>query len=481
MKNWNFNTTYITLPSTFYSPSELTPVTKPTLAVVNLALAEQLGVSSDYLQSPAGVAHLAGNTLPAGAASIAQAYAGHQFGHFTMLGDGRAILLGEQITPEGSRVDIQLKGPGPTKYSRRGDGRAALAPMLREYIISEAMHALGIPTTRSLAVIATGEAVMRERPLPGAILTRVAASHIRVGTFEYAANYCSVDELRALADYTIARHYPNLVTQEDRYRQFLRQVINKQAALVRDWMLVGFIHGVMNTDNTAISGETIDYGPCAFMDTYNPATVFSSIDRDGRYSYENQPAIIQWNIARFAESLLPLLHSNPDTAVSLAQNEIERFPNLFRELWTAGMLKKIGIESLRLDDISLLQDLLIRMANAQLDYTFTFRSLSQAATDDSVLPAELSTWRATWLTRLGHEPNTLSEIAAGMNHVNPAIIPRNALVETALNKAELEGDLALFNELLNDLSDPYSDGRESSKLYPVPPKPEKTFRTFCGT
>ena len=481
MNRWNFNNSYSTLPASLFTASEPSPVARPSLVTLNLALAEELGVSTEYLQSPEGLTHLSGNALPEGATPLAQAYAGHQFGHFTMLGDGRAILLGEQITPNGNRYDIQLKGPGPTHYSRRGDGRAALAPMLREYLISEAMAALRIPTTRSLAVVATGETVMRERPLPGAILTRVASSHIRVGTFEYASHFCPPDDLRALADYTIARHYSELTAEPDRYLLFLRKVIERQAALVRDWMLVGFIHGVMNTDNTAISGETIDYGPCAFMDVYNPATVFSSIDRGGRYSYENQPAIIQWNIARFAEALLPLLDADADKAVSLAQKEIESFPGLFRELWTAGMLRKIGIEAQQSADVALLQDLLVSMANNNLDFTFTFHSLSKAIVDGASLPVQLQSWREGWLKRLAAEESSLQEIVAKLKETNPTIIPRNSLVEEALTFAERDGDLSLYNELLEELASPFDDRQVESKLYPVPKAPAAPYKTFCGT
>ena len=295
------------------------------------------------LQSNDGVAVLAGNQIPEGALPLAQAYAGHQFGHFTMLGDGRALLLGEQITPQGERVDIQLKGSGRTPYSRGGDGRAALGPMLREYIISEAMHALGIPTTRSLAVVTTGESVIRETELPGAILTRVAASHLRVGTFQYVSKWGTVEELRALADYTLKRHFPDVDADENRYLFLLQEVIKRQAALIAKWQLVGFIHGVMNTDNMAISGETIDYGPCAFMDAYDPATVFSSIDSQGRYAYGNQPHIAGWNLARFAETLLPLLHDNQEQAVKLAQDAISDFTELYHSNWLAGMRAKLGI------------------------------------------------------------------------------------------------------------------------------------------
>ena len=309
---WNFDNSYARLPKSFFSGTNPTPVRSPKLITLNHQLAASLGLNAEALQSEDGVAVLAGNRIPEGASPLAQAYAGHQFGHFNMLGDGRAVLLGEQITPQGKRVDIQLKGPGRTPYSRGGDGRAALGPMLREYIISEAMHALGIPTTRSLAVVTTGEAVIRETELPGAILTRVAASHLRVGTFQYVAKWGTVEELRILADYTLKRHFPDVEADGNPYLSLLQEVIKRQAELIAKWQLVGFIHGVMNTDNMAISGETIDYGPCAFMDVYDPATVFSSIDRQGRYAYGNQPSIAGWNLARFAETLLPLLDDNQE-------------------------------------------------------------------------------------------------------------------------------------------------------------------------
>jgi uncharacterized protein YdiU (UPF0061 family) len=338
---WNFDNSYARLPKLFFTSLNPTPVRSPKLIFLNKPLAASLGLNAKSLKSEDGAAVLAGIQIPEGASPLAQAYAGHQFGHFTKLGDGRAILLGEQITPQGERFDIQLKGSGRTPYSRGGDGRAALGPMLREYIISEAMYALGIPTTRSLAVVTTGESIFRETELPGAILTRVASSHLRVGTFQYVANWGTVEELRTLADYTISRHYPEIEADENRYLSLLQEVIKRQAALISKWQLVGFIHGVMNTDNMTISGETIDYGPCAFMDTYDPATVFSSIDIQGRYSYGNQPYIGGWNLARFAETLLPLLHEDEKQAVNLAQDAISNYSELYRRNWLAGMRAKL--------------------------------------------------------------------------------------------------------------------------------------------
>ncbi|MCL9797606.1 YdiU family protein, partial [Frankia sp. AgKG'84/4] len=333
---WNFDNSYARLPKSFFTSLNPTPVRSPKLIILNDSLAASLGLNAEALQSETGVAVLAGNQIPEGASPLAQAYAGHQFGHFNMLGDGRALLLGEQMTPLDERFDIQLKGPGRTPYSRGGDGRATLGPMLREYIISEAMHALGIPTTRSLAVVTTGEPVIRETALPGAILTRVAVSHLRVGTFQYAAKWGTVEELRILADYALKRHFPDIDTDENRYLPLLQEVIKRQAGLIAKWQLVGFIHGVMNTDNMTISGETIDYGPCAFMDEYDPATVFSSIDTGGRYAYGNQPNIGGWNLARFAEALLPLLHADQEQAVKLAQDAISEFPELYHHNWLAG-------------------------------------------------------------------------------------------------------------------------------------------------
>ena len=349
MKEWNFDNSYIKLPYMFYSYQNPTKVRDPKLIIFNTALAESLGV-------PEQLSVFCGNEIPNEAKPIAQAYAGHQFGYFTMLGDGRAILLGEQIKKSGELFDIQLKGSGITPYSRGGDGRAALGPMLREYIISEAMFALGIPTTRSLAVVTTGETVFRDKELIGAILTRVASSHIRVGTFEYAARFGITEDVRRLADYTIMRHFANIENSENKYLMLLREVIKRQAYLISKWQLVGFIHGVMNTDNMAISGETIDYGPCAFMDIYNPATVFSSIDYYGRYSYENQPKMAVWNLTRFAESLLPLLSDDKNKAVEMAQEELEKFRDVYQNHWHNGMRSKLGFINENEDDHTLIND-----------------------------------------------------------------------------------------------------------------------------
>ncbi|HPY36669.1 MAG TPA: YdiU family protein, partial [Clostridia bacterium] len=372
---WALENSYLELPEQFYSRQEPTPVKSPKLIICNNQAAAGLGLEFNYLTSAEGVAILSGNIKPPNAAPIAQAYAGHQFGYFTMLGDGRALLLGEQLTPSGERVDIQLKGSGRTPYSRGGDGRAALGPMLREYIISEAMHALNIPTTRSLAVVATGEPVYRETTLKGAVLTRLAKSHIRVGTFEFAAFMLGIDALKKLADYTIARHFPGLLSDNRPYLALLREVVNRQALLISKWQLAGFIHGVMNTDNMSICGETIDYGPCAFMDEYDPKTVFSSIDTYGRYAYHNQPKIAQWNLARFAETILPLLNNDVENAKAEAEAELSRFDELFNEYWLRGMRLKLGLANEETGDKALVELLLELMQKYRADYTNTFLSL----------------------------------------------------------------------------------------------------------
>ncbi|WP_145039878.1 YdiU family protein [Paenibacillus sp. Y412MC10] len=481
---WNFDNSYAKLPETFFTKQDPTPVRSPELIVLNEPLAASLGLDVDVLKSPEGAAMLAGNEIPEGAEPLAQAYAGHQFGYFTMLGDGRAILLGEQITPQGERLDIQLKGSGRTPYSRGGDGRAALGPMLREYIISEAMHALGIPTTRSLAVVATGQPVTRERDLPGAILTRVAASHVRVGTFQYVRGAGTTEDLRALADYTLQRHYSkaDLGDGANRYLVLLQEVIKRQAALIAKWQLVGFIHGVMNTDNMTLSGETIDYGPCAFMDTFDPNTVFSSIDSQGRYAYVNQPYIAAWNLARLAESLLPLLHEEEEQAVKLAEGAIGSFNDLYHEQWLAGMRAKLGIFHEEEDDESLIEDLLKMMKNHQADYTNTFRALTFDKLEDTPLNGtpELASWYERWQARLGSQQESRDQSHQLMRSSNPAVIPRNHRVEEALEAAENEGDYSVMKELLNVLSNPYAHSPEQAE-YAIVPERSRPYRTFCGT
>lgn len=477
---WNLDNSYTQLPGLLFSRISPTPVRNPGLVVFNEPLARELGLDLLQLQSRDGILVFAGNVLPEAAEPIAQAYAGHQYGHFTMLGDGRAILLGEQVTPEGQRFDVQLKGSGRTPYSRRGDGRAALGPMLREYIVSEAMHALGTPTTRSLAVVTTGETIRREEPLPGAILTRVAASHIRVGTFEFVAHWGTPEDLKALADYTIDRHYPDMSGGEGRYLSFLRGVIKRQAELIARWQLVGFVHGVMNTDNMTISGETIDYGPCAFMDAYDPKTVFSSIDQHGRYAYGNQPSIGIWNLARFAESLLPLLHGDRQEAVRMAKEELSRFKDVFHCHWLGGMRTKLGLSNEEPGDGELVAGLLTHMRNSAADYTNTFRALtfgSYEAVETLQNHQGFAKWHEQWQQRLGNQTGGRVAAEQLMRRTNPAVIPRNHKVEEALDAAE-QGDLSLVERLLSALKNPYAHSPEQLEFAAPSGRP---YRTFCGT
>ncbi|MBP1153669.1 MULTISPECIES: protein adenylyltransferase SelO [unclassified Paenibacillus] len=480
---WNFDNSYARLPKSFFTSHNPTSVRSPELVILNDPLATSLGLNVQALQSKDGVAVLAGNRVPEGALPLAQAYAGHQFGHFTMLGDGRALLLGEQITPLGERVDIQLKGSGKTPYSRRGDGRAALGPMLREYIISEAMHALGIATTRSLAVVTTGESIIRETDQPGAILTRVAASHLRVGTFQYVSKWGTVQDLRALADYTLQRHFPEVDAGENRYLFLLQEVIKRQAVLIAKWQLVGFIHGVMNTDNMALSGETIDYGPCAFMDAYDPETVFSSIDHHGRYAYGNQPYIAAWNLARFAETLLPLLHVNEAQSVKLAEDAISDFTELYHRNWLAGMRAKLGIFTEELQDESLIEGLLSMMQKYRADYTNTFRALTFDKPEDTVLfgTPEFAQWHELWQARLGRQQETKASSHKLMRSSNPALIPRNHRVEEALEAAVKQGDYSVMERLLDVLSSPYAHTSEQADYCTLPGPSNRPYRTFCGT
>jgi serine/tyrosine/threonine adenylyltransferase len=479
---WNLENSYARLPETFFTRLNPTPVSSPDIIVLNKSIAESLGLNTNKLQSKEGTAIFAGNKLPEASEPLAQAYAGHQFGYFNMLGDGRAILLGEQITPKGDRFDIQLKGSGRTPYSRGGDGRAALGPMLREYIISEGMHALGIPTTRSLAVVTTGEPVYRETELEGAILTRVASSHIRVATFQYAAQWGTKEELKKLADYTIERHYPEIEEDANRYITFLKEVVKRQATLIAKWMLVGFIHGVMNTDNMTISGETIDYGPCAFMDTYDPKTVFSSIDREGRYAYGNQPYIGGWNLARFAETLLPLLHNNEEEAVKLAQEAVSEFNELYHENWMTGMRSKLGLFNEELQDKALIEDLLSLMQKHSADYTNTFRSITFDKFEDSAMfyTGEFAYWQDQWKERLSRQEHSYEEAKELMQKSNPSVIPRNHRVEEALEAAN-KGDFSVMDRLVEVISCPYSNSPEQDEYAKLPPKSPKRYRTFCGT
>jgi len=478
----SFDTTYTRLPPDLYARVDPTPVRAPRLVSLNHRLAATLGIDPARLASPAGVQALAGNRILSGSAPIALAYAGHQFGHFVpRLGDGRAILLGEIVGTDGARRDIQLKGSGRTPYSRGGDGRAALGPVLREYLISEAMAALGIPTTRALAAIATGEEVRRETDLPGAVLTRVAASHLRIGTFQFAARQPDPAVLRQLADYAIARHYPDAAKAENRALALLDGVVSRQADLVARWLLVGFIHGVMNTDNSSISGETIDYGPCAFMDAYDPATVFSSIDHHGRYAYGNQPQIMAWNLARLAETLLPLISRNEEQAVAEATAVLERFAPRFQAAYRAGLLRKIGIAQERDGDGELGQDFLTRMGELRADFTATFRALCDAAADPDITILEDPSWSARWRRRLAQDDTPPERRRAAMRAINPAVIPRNHHVEAALAAAVAHDDVAPFEELLDVLSTPFEDRPGTAHYADPPPPDQRVYQTFCGT
>ncbi|MGE0200753.1 MAG: YdiU family protein [Candidatus Melainabacteria bacterium] len=480
---WQLENSYAGLPDVFFRQCLPTPVVQPAPVILNHTLARTLGLEPDSLMQSAGLAVLAGNQSPPGAQPIAQAYAGHQFGHFTMLGDGRALLLGEQRTPDGRLTDIQLKGAGPTPYSRRGDGRAALGPMLREYLISEAMHALGIPTTRSLAVVTTGEPVYRETPLAGAVLTRVAASHIRVGTFEYAAALDQPDRLRALADYTIHRHDPALAEAGNPCLELLRAAIQRQAALVALWQSVGFIHGVMNTDNMTLSGETIDYGPCAFMDVYDPATVFSSIDHHGRYAYANQPPIAQWNLSRLAISLLPLLDTDPRKAAELAQEAVDAFETVYHQAWLSCFRAKLGLmpdDNVNTEEDSrLIGDLLAWMHSNRQDFTLTFERLTTGGQNSLSAISGFTDWENRWQARLQTQADP-DGAGAMMRSANPVIIPRNRHVEAALTAAAHGNDLQPFRKLLEALQSPYNDSPDKD-AYREPGPETPHYRTFCGT
>ena len=480
---WNLENTYTELPELLYTAINVNPVSNPKLVILNDAVATSLGLNSKELESTHGVEVLAGNKVIEGGIPLAQAYAGHQFGNFTMLGDGRALLLGEQITPSGELVDVQLKGSGRTPYSRGGDGRAGLGPMLREYIISESMHALGIPTTRSLSVVTTGESIMRETVQPGAVMTRIAASHLRVGTFQFAAKWGTFEDLKALADYAIERHYPILLANENRYLAFLKEVIERQAALIAKWQLVGFIHGVMNTDNMTISGETIDYGPCAFMDIYNPKTVFSSIDRQGRYAYENQPNIAAWNLARLAESLLPLIHEDPDEAVQQAQEAMAAYPVTYENYWLTGMGNKLGIFNIEKEDISLIENLLELMEKYEVDYTNTFRLLTLDKVEETELFGKngFEQWYEKWKTRLENQQVSEEFIKQLMQKSNPVVIPRNHRVEEALDAAVNNEDYSVLNNLLSVISHPYDYNADYMDYTTLPPDTSGPYKTFCGT
>jgi serine/tyrosine/threonine adenylyltransferase len=491
---FGFENTYARLPEHFYVRVNPTPVATPRLVKVNVELARDLGLDPDALASAQGVAILAGNLVAVGSEPIGMAYAGHQFGHFVpQLGDGRANLLGEVVRRDGVRYDIQLKGSGRTPFSRGGDGRAALGPVLREYILSEAMAALGVPTTRALAAVTTGERVLRETVLPGAVFTRVAASHLRVGTFQYFAAQGDTEGTRKLADYAIARHYPQAAVAKQPYLALLDGVIARQAQLVAQWMLLGFIHGVMNTDNTSISGETIDYGPCAFLEAYDPAKVFSSIDHYGRYAYGNQPTAMHWNLARLAEALLPVLEQevgDGESALAAAKESLTAFGPQFEAARAAGLRRKLGLVTEREGDAELAVDLLKRMAENRADFTLTFRRLCDAAEGpegDEVVrglfgdPNAYDAWAAVWRHRLEEESISAPARAAAMRMANPAFIPRNHRVQAVLDAAIERQDFQPFEELLDVVSRPYED-RPGLERYTTPALPEECVRqTFCGT
>jgi uncharacterized protein YdiU (UPF0061 family) len=481
---WRFDNSYTRLPPGLFTRSTPVPVQRPGLAFLNAPLATALGLEAVGLAGPDAAAIFAGNAIPPGADPIAQAYAGHQYGHFTNLGDGRAILLGEQIAPDGSRHDIQLKGSGRTRYSRGGDGRAALGPMLREVLISEAMHALGIPTTRSLAVASTGEAVLREEALPGAVLVRVAASHIRVGTFQYAAAVGDPTLLPALLAHTIRRHDPHLADAEEPALAFLEAVIDRQAALIARWLQVGFVHGVMNTDNMAVSGETIDYGPCAFLDAYDPTTVFSSIDRQGRYAWANQPGIAHWNLARLAESLLPTIPGDAEAALNQISTVLATFPARFAEHALAGWRAKLGLLTEEDGDQALATALLAAMEGIGADFTATFSSLAAAAEAPVATPpfdaGPLADWRTAWRARLDRQPQPVADAAALLRRTNPLVIPRNHRVEEAL-AAAVAGEMAPFEKLLDAVTHPFDDTPANRPYRDGPPFGCAPYKTFCGT
>ena len=479
---WNLDNSYLNLPKVFFSKINLNPVQSPKLVILNHNLAKSLGLNSNNLESEEGIKILSGSEVIDDGAFIAQAYAGHQFGHFTMLGDGRALLIGEQITPSGKRYDIQLKGSGKTPYSRGGDGRAVLGPMLREYIISEAMYNLKIPTTRSLAVVKTGEPVIRENVKEGAILTRVASSHIRFGTFQYISEWGSKEQLKELADYSIKRHYPYIVDNENKYINLLKEVIKAQASLVSKWQSVGFIHGVMNTDNMTISGETIDYGPCAFMDKYNPDTVFSSIDVYGRYAYKNQPKMVGWNLCRFAESLLPLLNENQKEAIDIAKEAISDYNEIYYNNWISIMRSKLGIFNEEALDKAIIEDLLSMMEKYNEDYTNTFVSLTTNKNIDKgmFISDEFKNWYNNWQERLKRQPESSEEVNKLMKESNPYVIPRNHRVEEAIEAGD-KGDFTVMIKLLDVLSRPYEYSKDQEDYTTLPKTSSCSYKTYCGT
>ena len=478
--NWFFDNSYSKLPNIFKEHIKPTPVHNPELVIFNEELATNLNLDFSNVNTINLAKLFSGNLLPEGSDTIAQAYAGHQFGHFTMLGDGRAVLLGEHLVNNSNRFDIQFKGSGRTSFSRSGDGRAVLGPMLREYIISEAIHALKIPTTRSLAVVKTGEKVVRENLLPGAILTRVASSHIRVGTFQYIAAKQNIDDLNTLVDYTIQRHFPEIMSSKSKALDLLNVVMEKQCQLVVDWMRVGFIHGVMNTDNMAISGETIDYGPCAFMDFYNPKTVFSSIDKLGRYSFSNQPPITKWNLARLAECLIPLIDKNEDSAIKIATETIDNFQNIYENKWLNMMRDKLGLFGKNKNDLKLINNLLHWMESNQADYTNTFCHLMNINPSNDLKYKDINfvNWFKQWENRVLMNNGSIDKSINIMKKNNPTVIPRNHKVEEALEAAN-NNDLSLIKKLLSILHKPY-DNQNDIENYQSPSS-NSEYQTFCGT
>ena len=475
--SFNFDTSYTSLPSKLYAEATPTPVKNPKIVLWNQSLANQLHLNSLQPQDADTIYYLSGNKIIPNSKPIAQAYAGHQFGHFTMLGDGRAILLGEHITPDNKRYDIQLKGAGPTPYSRRGDGRATLRSMLREYLISEAMFSLGIPTSRSLAVVSCDDKVYRQDIHTGAILTRILQSHIRVGTFEYVNQYCSKEELQTFTNYVIKRHYPYILECENPILEFIKNFVQNQLDLIVHWMRVGFIHGVMNTDNTSIAPETFDYGPCSFMNTYHPNTVFSSIDVNGRYAYKNQPTIIQWNIAVFIETLLPLLHTDSTTALELGKEIVYSLNSIYLQKYYAMMFQKIGIVDGTPEDQILVDELLDWMVKNKADFTTTFFNLSynflNPFKEESIQP-----WLTKWKQRIGKDTTELIRI---MQNVNPVFIPRNELVEEALDLAE-ENNYKAYHTLLEVIQKPYQPNEKHHEKYNSFSKDyDSDYKTYCGT
>ncbi|VWX55046.1 Protein adenylyltransferase SelO [Novosphingobium sp. 9U] len=486
-----FDNSYARLPDRFFARVAPAPFAAPALIKLNTGLADALQLDADWLADAKGLAFLSGQTIAPGSEPLAMAYAGHQFGNFVpQLGDGRAVMLGEVLDREGRRFDMQLKGGGRTPFSRGGDGRAALGPVLREYIVSEFMAAIGVPTTRALAAVATGEPIYRETMLPGALLVRVASSHIRVGTFQFFAARQDTDGVRTLADHVIARHYPKAREAEQPYRALLEAVIGAQAQLVARWLLVGFIHGVMNTDNMAVSGETIDYGPCAFMDTYDPATVYSSIDRMGRYAYANQPNIALWNLTRLAETLLPLIDTEEDKAIAIAQDALGTFEPQFTQAHRSGVIAKLGLTAVREGDAELAQEIFAELARNQVDFTLFFRRLSAAiesgAADEPVRslfvdPTAADALLARWRERLAQEPEDIQIRRARMDRTNPAFIPRNHRIEAVIAAATENEDFAPFEELLGVLSRPFDDQPEHANYAQPPLEHERVLATFCGT